>query len=167
MAGEAGIVRARSGWRRAARWAVASAAVAAVVPLTFWAVPGAHPGARVRATWADNGGDQVTQWVVRRGFDRNGYVHQEQLRTWNAATPAALEGVRASHPVELPPTRSWLLQYTEYGHDHVYLPRGLLLTEDGVIRTLPYSLMALALSSPAMLWGVVTAWRRVRGWASA
>lgn len=137
-----------------------------LVPLMLWAVPAIHPAPRVRPVWTDRGGDQVTQWVTRKGFDRHGWVHQEQTLQWTAVRPATLDGVRAVYTpntlgqVDLPPTESWKLQYHLYGNNHVQLPRGVELMNSGLLHTLPYSVMAIALATPAGLLGINRLLRR-------
>ena len=149
-------------------WLAFAGLLAATVPLTLWAVPGARGRPTLRVTWADSGGNLVSQWIVRRGFGRGGYVHQEQTLTWEAATPAGLAGVRAAHArdprslIDLPPTDAWKLQYTEYGNNHAFLAHGLELTDAGVIRTLPYSLMVAVLAAPAVVGCAVAGWRGTR-----
>jgi hypothetical protein len=147
--------------RRARRLAAVSAGFA-LIPLTMRAVPAIPRPLSTRMVWHDSGGDYVTQTVGRRGFDRYGYVHQVQVITWVAPTPAALADVRANRDaVDLPSADAWKPQFIDYGNNHVVLPHGLEMTASGLVHTVPYSLMAVLLAMPGTLLTVTTAWRRL------
>ena len=136
--------------RRAAT--AATGLVASAVLMLLRSVPSVHAPLRLWVGWVDER-RVVYEQVERWGFDRYGYVHQSRLRTWVAANPAALDGVRRDHagvvPPQLWPTQSWRLQWTSYGPSHVYFADGRSLTETGRIDALPYSLAALGCAAPA------------------
>ncbi len=148
------------------RAAAAAGLLAASVPLAFWAVPAIHPRLVARGGWLDTG-TSIELRVVRRGFDRHGYVHQEQTRSWDAADPARLADVRRAYAADpqrfarLPPLQSWRFEMSDYGNNHVYLPGGLEQTDGGVTHVIPYGLMAAALATPAACLGLAS--RRGRG----
>ena len=139
--------------------------LAALAPLTLWAVPATHPRAVTRVRWYDRV-TWIALWIEVEGFDRHGWVDRTWERSWTAPTRAALNPVRQAHAAgrltEWPPTESWRPQFSDYGNNHVYLPGGVELIDDGKRHVLPYHAVAAVLAAPGLAWVATLAWDRRR-----